>query len=149
MVRIMFVCHGNICRSTMAEFVMKELVRRAGAEDRYLIASRACRTDEIGNDIHMGTKRKLQAMGIPFGPHEARQIRREDYGGWDYIIGMDSENMRDLQQLFPVDGEQKQHRLLDFAGEHRDVADPWYTGNFDKTYEDILAGCQGLLRQCP
>ncbi|WP_294160668.1 low molecular weight protein-tyrosine-phosphatase [uncultured Selenomonas sp.] len=146
--RILFVCHGNICRSTMCEFVMKELVRRAGREDEFVIDSKACRTDEIGNDTHPGTQRKLREMGIPFTRRAARLIRREDYDAYDFIVAMDDENLRDLLRLTKGDPEHKCRLLLSFAGEEREVDDPWYSGNFDATYEDAVTGCKALLEAC-
>jgi len=143
---ILFVCHGNICRSPMAEFVMKDLVRRAGLEDRFLIASKAARRDELGNDTHYGTKAKLRQMGVPFAKRRATLLDRSDYDAYDYLIGMDEENMRDMLRLFGGDPNGKIYKLLRFADEDRDVADPWYTGNFDETYEDVLKGCTALLR---
>lgn len=144
--KLLFVCHGNICRSTMAEFVMKDLVRKSGLSDSFQIDSAACRRDEIGSDTHWGTKEKLREMGIPFTPRHARQITYQDYLNYDKIIGMDSENMHDLQRLTHGDPEHKTALLLDFAGEHREVADPWYTGNFDETFDDIHKGCKALLQ---
>ena len=117
MVKILFVCHGNICRSPMAEFVMKDMVRKAGLE------------------------------GNPISKRKARQITKEDYDAYDYIIGMDMENMRDLARIMGGDSAGKIHLLLDFVGEHRDVADPWYTGDFDTTYEDVSKGCERLLQR--
>ena len=143
---ILFVCHGNICRSPMAEFVMKDLVRKAGLEDRFLIASKAARRDELGNDTHYGTKAKLRQMGVPFAKRRATLLDRSDYDAYDYLIGMDEENMRDMLRLFGGDPNGKIYKLLRFADEDRDVADPWYTGNFDMTYEDVLKGCTALLR---
>lgn len=143
---ILFICHGNICRSPMAEFVMKDLVRKAGLEDRFLIASKAARRDELGNDIHYGTKAKLRQMGMPFAKRRATLLDRSDYDAYDYLIGMDEENMRDMLRLFGGDPNGKIYKLLRFADEDRDVADPWYTGNFDETYEDVLKGCTALLR---
>ena len=143
---ILFVCHGNICRSPMAEFVMKDLVRKAGLEDRFLIASKAARCDELGNDTHYGTKAKLRQMGVPFAKRRATLLDRSDYDAYDYLIGMDEENMRDMLRLFGGDPNGKIYKLLRFADEDRDVADPWYTGNFDETYEDVLKGCTALLR---
>ena len=147
MKKILFVCHGNICRSTMAEFVMKELVRQTGKEQEFFIDSKACRTDEIGSDTHPGTKAALQAHGIPFAKRKARQIQRADYDAFDYIIAMDEENMRDLHRLTGGDSQGKCHLLLSFAGENREVADPWYTGNFEVTYRDVDKGCHALLKQ--
>ena len=143
---ILFVCHGNICRSPMAEFVMKDLVRKAGLEDRFLIASKAARRDELGNDTHYGTRAKLRQMGVPFAKRRATLLDRSDYDAYDYLIGMDEENMRDMLRLFGGDPNGKIYKLLRFADEDRDVADPWYTGNFDETYEDVLKGCTALLR---
>ena len=150
MTKILFVCHGNICRSPMAEFVMKDLVRRAGREEEIFIASAACRRDEIGADTYLGTREKLDEMGIPYERRQAVQITRDDYDRYDLIIGMDAENMRDLNRLSPGDPARKFHRLLEFAGEDRDVADPWYTGDFATAYEDISRGCEALLKTlCP
>lgn len=146
MIKILFVCHGNICRSPMAEFVMKDLVRKAGLENRFLIASKAARRDELGNDTHYGTKAKLRQMGVPFAKRRATLLDRSDYDAYDYLIGMDEENMRDMLRLFGGDPNGKIYKLLRFADEDRDVADPWYTGNFDETYEDVLKGCTALLR---
>ncbi|WP_028129217.1 low molecular weight protein-tyrosine-phosphatase [Selenomonas sp. AE3005] len=145
MIKILFVCHGNICRSTMAEFVMKELVRRAGREQEIMVASKACRTDELGSDTHPGTKAALRNHGIPFTRRQARQIQRADYEEFDYIVAMDEENMRDLQRLTGGDSRHKCQLLLSFAGEKQEVADPWYTGNFEVTYQDVMKGCQALL----
>ncbi|MBQ6142148.1 MAG: low molecular weight phosphotyrosine protein phosphatase [Kiritimatiellae bacterium] len=142
--KILFLCHGNICRSPMAEFVMKELVRRAGRDD-IEVESAALHTDEIGNDIHYGTRRKLQAEGIPFAPRRAWLLTAAKAREYDLLIGMDDYNMADLRRLvFPEDAG-KIKKLLSFAGSERDIADPWYTGNFDQTYADILEGCTALL----
>lgn len=130
----------------MAEFVMKDMVRKAGVEDRFLIASKAARRDELGNDTHYGTKAKLRQMGVPFAKRRATLLDRSDYDAYDYLIGMDEENMRDMLRLFGGDPNGKIYKLLRFADEDRDVADPWYTGNFDETYEDVLKGCTALLR---
>ena len=143
--KILFLCHGNICRSPMAEFVMKELVRRAGRDD-IVVESAALHTDEIGNDIHYGTRRKLQAEGIPFAPRRAWLLTAAKAREYDLLIGMDDYNMADLRRLvFPEDAE-KIRKLLSFTGSERDIADPWYTGNFDETYADILEGCTALLK---
>lgn len=130
----------------MAEFVMKDMVRKAGLEDRFLIASKAARRDELGNDTHYGTKAKLRQMGVPFAKRRATLLDRSDYDAYDYLIGMDEENIRDMLRLFGGDPNGKIYKLLRFADEDRDVADPWYTGNFDETYEDVLKGCTALLR---
>lgn len=146
MIKILFVCHGNICRSTMAEFVMKELVRQAGLAEQFYIASAATSREEIGNDTHWGTKEKLREEGIPFTKRQAVQICRKDYDRYDYIIYFDSENKHEIRRICGEDTAHKVYSLLSFAGVHRDVADPWYTGNFDQTYDDVWAGCQAFLR---
>lgn len=145
--KILFVCHGNICRSPMAEFVMKDMVKKAGLENEIKVDSKACRTDEIGSDMYYGTKNKLIEEGIPFTPRQARQITFDDYDRYDYIIGMDSENMRDLARITKGDHMGKTCRLLELAGENRDVADPWYTGDFDATFSDVTKGCAALLKK--
>lgn len=147
MIKILFVCHGNICRSTMAEFLMKDMVSKAGREKDFYIASAATSREEIGNDIHPGTKRKLREQGVPFSRHAARQMTKQDYHDYDYIIGMDNENLRNIFRITGGDPENKVFKLLDFANEDRSIADPWYTGNFDQTYDDILLGLQGLLEK--
>lgn len=146
MIKILFVCHGNICRSPMAEFVMKDLVRKAGREEQFIIASKAARRDELGNDTHYGTKAKLRQMGVPFEKRKATLLSKSDYDAYDYLIAMDRENISDMLRLFGGDPDKKIHMLLEFAGLKREVADPWYTGNFDETYEDVLIGCKGLMR---
>lgn len=145
--RIMFVCHGNICRSTMAQFVMEDLVRRAGRGAEFTIDSAATSTEELGNPPHPGTVCRLRAAGIPVGAHHSRQIRHDEYDDWDLIVYMDVENARGLKRILKDDPAGKCRPLLSFAGENRDVADPWYTGDFDATYRDVLAGCEGLLEQ--
>ena len=142
--KILFVCHGNICRSPMAEFVMKDMLAKAGRAD-VSVESAALHTDEIGNDIHRGTRRELERHGVPFSPRRAWLLDAAKASEYDLIVGMDSYNMADLRRLvYPADLP-KLHRLLDFAGIARDVADPWYTGNFDETYADITTGCKGML----
>ena len=144
MARILFLCHGNICRSPMAEFVMKELVRRAGRTD-VSVESAALHTDEIGNDIHYGTLGKLIEEGIPFAPRQAWLLTAAKAREYDYLIGCDSYNIADLKRLVYPEDRAKIRRLLEFAGVNRDIADPWYTGNFDATYDDVLRGCTALL----
>ena len=146
MKKILFVCHGNICRSPMAEFVMKHLVREAGLADKILVESKALHRDEIGSDTHRGTREVLRAHGIPFEKRRAALMTADDYDAYDCIVGMDTENMNDLDRLTGGDPDRKVRRLLSYSGEERDVADPWYTGNFDVTYRDIDAGCRALLR---
>jgi protein-tyrosine phosphatase len=142
--KILFLCHGNICRSPMAEFVMKELLRRAGRDD-IKVESAALHTDEIGNDIHRGTRAKLREMGIPFAPRSAWLLTAEKAHGYDLLIGMDDRNIADLKRLVNPEDRPKIRTLLSFAGEGRSIADPWYTGDFDATYDDIVKGCTALL----
>ena len=147
MIKILFVCHGNICRSPMAEVVMKELVRRAGREADFLIESAATSREEIGNDMHYGTRSKLREQNIPFSRRAARQIRPDDYDKYDYLIAMDDENLYYMNRCWGPDPEQKIVSLLEFAGKSRDIADPWYTGNFDQTYDDVLEGCTVFFKK--
>lgn len=141
---ILFLCHGNICRSPMAEFVMKKLVADAGRDD-IRVESAALHTDEIGSDIHYGTRAKLKEKGIPFTPRAAWLLTAAKAKEYDLLIGMDSYNIADLKRLVFPEDLPKVHSLLSFAGSDRSIADPWYTGNFDETYEDVLAGCKALL----
>ena len=145
MTRILFVCHGNICRSTMAQFVMEELVRLAGRGDEFLVDSVATSSEELGNPPHRGTVAKLRAEGVPVGRHRARRVTRDEYAGWDHIIYMDAENARGLSRILGGDPDGKVSRLLDWTSRPGDVADPWYTGDFDATYRDVLEGCEALL----
>lgn len=142
--KILFICHGNICRSPMAEFVMKELVKKSGRTDIY-IESAATSTEEIGNDIHPGTKRKLREEGIPFERRAARRMTAADYSRFDLIVGMDTENIRNILRITGGDPENKVHRLLEFTDRVRDIADPWYTGDFNETFRDIDRGCRSIL----
>ena len=146
MIKILFICHGNICRSPMAEFVMRDLVTKAGLGSQFHIASAATSTEEIGNPVHYGTRNKLREVGISTEGKYAVQMKRSDYKNYDYIIGMDSMNRRNILRMTGDDPEKKVYNLLEFAGESADIADPWYTGNFDRTYEDVLRGCKALLR---
>lgn len=145
MIKILFVCHGNICRSPMAEFVMKDIVEKKGIGDRFYIASAATSTEEIGNGVHYGTSNKLSQYGISTEGKKAVQLRKSDYDKYDYIIGMDSYNLRNMKNMLPEDRGHKIYLLLDFSENPRDIADPWYTGDFDTTYNDILEGCTLLL----
>ena len=148
MTRILFVCHGNICRSPMAEFVMKDLVAAAGAADRFEIASAATSAEEIGNGVYPPARQELARHGIGCAGHAARRIRREDYDRYDYLIGMDRANLANMRQMCDGDPAGKVHALLEFAGRGgEDVADPWYTGDFNATWRDVLSGCQGLLQR--
>ncbi len=147
MKKILFVCHGNICRSTMAEYVMKDLVRKAGLEDEFYIDSAATSTEEIGNGVHHGTRRKLARMGVPCGDHRARQMTRADYDRFDLLIGMDNPNIRNMTRIAGGDPQGKIRMMLDFTNRPGEVADPWYTGNFDATWDDVFEGCTNLLEQ--
>ena len=165
MIKILFVCHGNICRSTMAEYVMKFLVSQKGLEEKFYIDSAATSTEEIGNPVHYGTRNKLNSVNIPVGNHRARQITKKDLEEFDYLIGMDSANIRNMKRFYGFDGfgfgsyskeknpsakkeyENKICKLLEFAGSTDDITDPWYTGNFDLTYNDVLKGCKSLLNK--
>lgn len=149
MIKILFICHGNICRSTMAQYVMQYLVDRQGLSDSFYIDSAATSREEIGNPVHRGTRRKLNEVNIPCGDHRARQLRREEYEKFDYIIGMDFWNMKNMMRILGEDPDGKVSMLLDFTDRGgEEIADPWYTGNFDKTYEDVKEGCEALLKDC-
>ena len=146
MTRILFVCHGNICRSPMAEFIMKDLVKKAGLESQFHIASAATSTEELGSPVYPPARRKLAEHGIDCAGKTARQLRREDYGQYDLLIGMDRANLRDMRRICGGDPEGKLHLLMEYTDRPGDVADPWYTGDFEQTWRDVLAGCKGLLR---
>lgn len=145
MVKILFVCLGNICRSPMAEFAMKDLVRREGLETQFEIASAATSTEELGNPVYPPARRKLAEQGISCAGKTARQITKADYAHYDYIIGMDHSNLRNMQWAFGGDPQHKLSLLLDYTHRPGQVADPWYTGNFDATWQDVSEGCRGLL----
>ena len=144
-IKVLMVCHGNICRSTMAESVLTYLVENRGLLDLFYINSAATSREEIGNSPHYGTVRKLQQAGIPVVPHRAVQMTRQDYLEYDYLIGMDTANIRNMNKIAGGDPSGKIYKLLSFVDESRDVADPWYTGDFDATFRDVLVGCEGFL----
>ncbi len=146
MIKVLFVCHGNICRSPMAEYVMKDLVKKSNLSDQFHISSAATSTEEIGNPVHRGTRAKLAQAGIACEGHHARQMTRADYDGYDYLIGMDEWNIRNIKRITGGDPEGKIFKMMSFAGSSRDVADPWYTGDFEATWKDVTEGCQGLLQ---
>ena len=147
MTKILFVCHGNICRSPMAEFIMKDLVRKAGLADRFHIGSAATSREELGNPVYPPARRKLAEHGIACAGHVARQLTAQDYENYDLLIGMDRENLRNMRRICGGDPDGKLSLLLDHTGRSRDVADPWYTGDFEATWQDVLAGCQALLAE--
>ena len=147
MKRILFVCHGNICRSPMAEYIMKDLVSKAGRDADFYIESAATSTEEIGNPVYPPARRKLAENGIRCDGHAARQVTRRDYDRFDLIVCMDQMNLRWISRIIPSDPETKIHLLLDFTDRPGDVADPWYTGNFDATWRDCVEGCEALLEK--
>ena len=145
MIKILFVCHGNICRSTMAESVMAHLIQTSNLQTQISASSAATSREEIGNPPHHGTVSKLRQVNIPVIPHRAVQMTRQDYEKYDYLIGMDGANIRNMLRILGGDPKKKVSKLLSFAGRGDDIADPWYTGNFDETYQDVTEGCQALL----
>ena len=145
MIKVLFVCLGNICRSPMAEFVFRDMVQKRGLADQFHIASAATSSEELGNPVHYGTTNKLKALGISTKGKYAVQLKKKDYQEYDYILGMEYRNIRNIDRIVGSDPKRKVHMLLDFSGNPRDIADPWYTGNFDRTYDDILEGCEGFL----
>ena len=147
MTKILFVCLGNICRSPMAEFVMKDLVKKAGLASQFHIESAATSREEIGNPVYPPVRRKLAEHGISCDCHAARQLTNADYENYDLLIGMDRANLRDMYRICGGDFSGKLHLLMDYTDRPGDVADPWYTGDFEATWQDVLAGCQGLLHK--
>lgn len=143
MKKIMFLCHGNICRSPMAEYIMKDIVRKAGLEDQFMITSGAVSDEEWGNPIYPPAQRKLREKGIPFGHHSAHKISAKEFAEQDVVVVMDRSNLRWLSRI--VGDMTGVHLMMEYAGEMRDVADPWYTGDFETTYNDVVEGCKGLL----
>ena len=147
MKKLLFICHGNICRSPMAAFVMKDLAEKAGLAAEFEIASAAATREEIGNPVYPPARRKLAEHGISCAGHAARQLTRRDYADYDLLIGMDRENLYDMRRICGGDPDGKLHLLMEYAGRPgAEVADPWYTGDFEAAWQDILAGCRGLLR---
>jgi len=147
MVKILFICHGNICRSPMAEFVMKDMVKKAGLEHEFEIASAATSTEEIGNPVYPPARQMMALHGISCKGKTARQITAQDYEAYDLLIGMDSANLRNMKRAFGADEAQKLSLLLDETGRPGDVADPWYTGDFQATWDDVNEGCRALLQR--
>ena len=146
MIKILFICHGNICRSPMAEFYMKDLVQKQGLADLFEIASAATSTEEIGNPVYPPARKKLAEHGIGCEGKTARQMRKKDYESWDYLIGMDTANLRNINRICGGDPEGKISLLMDYTERPGSVADPWYTRDFEATWRDVEEGCQGLLR---
>ena len=147
MIKVLFICHGNICRSTMAESVLTHMVKEQHIDHLFEIDSAATSREEIGNGVHYGTRNILSEAGIPVIPHRARQMTRDDYLYFDYLIGMDSANIRNMERIAGgFDSAKKIFKLLDFTNKSRDVADPWYTGDFEATYRDVIEGLEGFLK---
>ena len=147
MIKILFICHGNICRSPMAEFIMKDLVKKAGLADSFDIASAATSTEEIGNPVYPPARRRLAQEGIRTDGKTARQMTKADYNKYDYLIGMEQVNVRNMLRITGGDPDSKICRLLDYTENPKDIADPWYSGDFDTTYAEVLAGCMALLKK--
>ena len=147
MIKVMFVCSGNICRSPMAEFVLKDLLKKRGLEKEFYIESSATSPEELGCDVHYGTVNKLNSLGIKVEHRESKLLRKDDYENFDYILGMETRNIQNILRIVGEDKENKISRLLDFSNDPRDIADPYFTGNFDRTYEDILEGCIAFLEK--
>ncbi len=146
MIKLLFVCHGNICRSPMAEFVMKDLVKKAGLESEIYIASAATSREELGNPVYPPARRKLAEHGIACGGHAARQMTRQDYDSFNFLVGMDRANLRNMRSICDGDRDNKISLLMDYTSRPGDVADPWYTGDFEATWQDVSEGCQALLK---
>ena len=147
MIKVLFICHGNICRSPMAEFIMKDLVAQSHLSDSFEIASAATSTEEIGNPVYPPARRILAEHGLSCAGKTARQMTKQDYGVYDYIVAMDQWNLKNIRRLIGEDTKHKVTRLLDHTGSMRDIADPWYTEDFDTAYTDIYEGCAGLLHE--
>ena len=145
MIRILFICHGNICRSAMSEFIMRDMVAKRGLSDKIQVASAATSREELGNDMYPPAKRKLDKEHIPYTRRHARQVTMADYDEYDLLLCMEKYNILNLKRIIPDDPEHKIHLLLDYTDNPRDISDPWYTDDFDTAYDDIVEGCQGVL----
>lgn len=143
MIKIMFVCHGNICRSTMAEFLFRDTVEGMGLKDKFYIASSATSREEIGNGVHYGTRRILDRFGIDYSKKRAVQLVKADWDKYDYFIGMDDANVRNMERI--LGSGEKVYKFLEFAGRQDSIADPWYTGDFEETYRDVMEGTRGFI----
>ena len=146
MIKVLFVCLGNICRSPMAEFIFKDMIYKKGLSKEFVIKSAATSYEEIGNDMHYGAKDKLNQKNIPFSKRKATRITLEDYKYYNFIIGMEESNIKNIKRIVGEDVDNKISKLLDYSDNPRDIADPWYTGNFEKTYNDIVKGCNGFIK---
>ena len=146
MIKILFICHGNICRSPMAEFVFKDIAEKCGMGNKFYVASAATSYEEIGNPVHYGTAKILDKLGISYHEKRAVHLEKSDYKKYDYLVCMDSANVRNTLSIVGNDEDKKIYKLLEFVNSSDDVADPWYTGDFNTTYKDVLAGCNGLLK---
>ena len=145
MIRVLFVCHGNICRSPMAKYIFKDLIKKKGIEDKFVVDSGATSYEEEGNGLYRHAATKLREKGIPFDTHAARRIQKEDYDKFDYILAMEQFNVGQIMKIISEDSENKVHLLLDFSSNPREISDPWYSGNFELAYNDILEGVETFL----